>query len=152
MTIPHKRMFPLAVVMALLCSSVSGVPAEFPWDTAPFSAGAADIASAAKQIAESRAPGVIVLLDETRISIDSTNRATETHHTLYRIGTQSPGDWGAVGATWQPWRQQKPAIRARVITSDGREIRLDEKSLSESPLSALGLDTFGDGRLLHAPL
>jgi tetratricopeptide (TPR) repeat protein/transglutaminase-like putative cysteine protease len=152
MTLHQRRLLPLILLMSLTCLSVYGALPEQPWDRAQFSASAADIAAAVRRIPESKEAGVVMLLDETLIAVDSSNRTTETHHFLYRIGTQSPGDWGVLSAVWQPWRQERPSIRARVVTSDGREVQLDEKTVSESPLTALGIDTFGDGRLLRAPL
>jgi len=152
MNIRHLRILPPILFVAFASHSVAGAPAQQVWDGAPFSVRSEDIAAGVRLIPDAREPGVVVLLDESRMDLDSSNRIKETHHVLYRIGTQSPGDWGAVNAIWRPWRQQKPAIRARVITADGREVRLDEKSVSESPLASLGLDTFGDGRILRAPL
>ena len=152
MSIRHLRILPLILLLPFLSHTVAGAPAQQIWDAAPFSVQGEGIAAAVRLIPDAREPGVVVLLDETRIELDSSNRIRQTRHQLYRIGTQSPGNWAVVNAIWQPWRQQKPSIRGRVISPDGREVRLDEKSVSESPLSSLGLDTFGDGRILRAPL
>ena len=126
------RFFYIETFMLLSVMFAAPVFAEQPWDGAPFGAKPSDIATAARQ-QSGKEPGVLVLLDETRIELDSDGRLTSTHREVYRIGTQSPGNWSVVAALWQPWHEQRPAIRARVISSDGRETILDQATISESP-------------------
>jgi tetratricopeptide (TPR) repeat protein/transglutaminase-like putative cysteine protease len=126
--------------------------AQQPWDARTLAGSPQDIVAAARAAAGPVGDDVVVLLDDIQIVMDSAGRAVETAHTVYRIGTSPPEDWAIVGAIWQPWRQQRPSVRARVVTADGREVQLDEKALAELPLPAASPDIFPDGRILRAPL
>jgi tetratricopeptide (TPR) repeat protein/transglutaminase-like putative cysteine protease len=95
---------------------------------------------------------VVVLLDHMQIAMDGAGRTVETTRAVYRIGTSPPGDWAIADVLWQPWRQQRPSVRARVITADGREVQLDQNALAETPLPPTNADIFPDGRVLRAPL
>src|SRR5688572_725777 len=138
-------------LLAALSLPVS-LAAQQPWEGRPFSGRPSDIATAARSLPDAASADVVMLLDETQIVLDASGRSTVTWRAVYRIGTKPPEDWAAVGAVWRPWHQQKPSVRARVITADGREVQLDEKALTESPLASLSADTFTDGRILRAPL
>ena len=128
------------------------VSAQQPWDGPAFSGRPAEIAAAVPDLVSASEPAVIVLLDETQIVLDASDRAVETNRVIYRIGTAPPADWSIIGAVWQPWRQQRPVVRARVITPDGRVVQFDEKALAETPLHVDSPDTFADSRVLRAPL
>jgi hypothetical protein len=54
---------------------------------------------------------------------------------------------------WAPWRQDRPKIRYRIITADGRARFLDEATISENgvPVKAIA-GLFSDLKILTAPL
>ena len=94
----------------------------------------------------------MVLLEEERVVLDSDSRITRSRRLVYRIGTGGPEGWSTVEAAWRPQRQERPVIRARVVTTGGRELRLDETTISEASLGPPGGVTFSDSRVLRAPL
>jgi hypothetical protein len=138
-------------LLAALCFPLLAAGQQ-PFGDRAFSARPNDLIAAARTIAGPTDAEVVVLFDETQIVYDTAGRAVETMHMLYRIGTAPAQDWSVVAALWQPWRQQRPTIRARVITADAREIQLDEKALAETPVPAPEPDIFPDGRILRGPL
>ncbi|HEX7961466.1 MAG TPA: DUF3857 domain-containing protein, partial [Terriglobales bacterium] len=58
----------------------------------------------------------------------------------------------AVRAVWQPWHQNKPTVRARVITPDGEVHQLDNSALVDSPAFEQRPELFDDFRVVGAPL
>lgn len=143
----------------LRCLAALAVPFTFatlaaaqqPWDRGPFSAKPGELAAAARSV-EGPRPDPVILLDETRVVLDAASKGTTTRRVVYRLGSSIPEDLSVVAAMWQPWLQQRPTVRARVIRTDGTEARLDPKTLSESPLRSIGIQTFGDARILQGPL
>ena len=128
------------------------VGAPEPWD-APFVTDAAAVLQRATQISADEDANVLVLLDDYRISIDARGRARETHRKVYRIlKEEAVEDWSVVEESYQPWREQKPSIRARVITKTGSMHVLDAKTIADAPEQQFDASTFSDTRTVRAPL
>jgi len=124
-----------------------------PWEAAPFSAEPKDIAAAASAIKVQRFANVTVLFEERRVVFDSAERTTSTIRTVYRIETKDAlSNWGTAKATWSPWRQKRPQIRARVIAPDGTVAMLDAKVLTESPEHDQRPEIYEDQRSYSGPL
>src|SRR2546430_2557743 len=51
-----------------------------------------------------------------------------------------------------PWHEQRPELKARVITSDGIVHPLDQKTVTEASVHAQSDDIFSDSRVVRAPL
>ena len=95
---------------------------------------------------------VAILLDENTYQIDAQNRVTETLHRIYRIDTQDAvDDWASMSADWYPWYEDRPVIKARVVTPDGVQHDLDPKTLSEGPMGDDSPNVYEDGREYRAP-
>ena len=125
--------------------------AQQPWEGAAFSGKPEAIAAAARTAVGTDATKTVVLLDERNIALDASHRMTLTQRVVYRLGSDMEG-WTTAQVSYRPWRQQKPVLRARVITPEGRELQLDQKAIAESPMRDLGAEVFGDSRLLRGPL
>ncbi len=96
---------------------------------------------------------VDVLLEEWTYEVDAQSRVTETLHRIYRIDTQAGVEnWASVSASWYPWYEDRPAIKARVVTPDGVEHVLDPKALTEGPLDEESANVYEDGRAYRGPL
>ncbi|HKQ61356.1 MAG TPA: DUF3857 domain-containing protein, partial [Candidatus Polarisedimenticolaceae bacterium] len=94
-----------------------------------------------------------VLLEERTFVFDERGAATETRRLIYRIdSSEGVEHWSLTGARYEPWYQARPEIRARVITPDGVEHRLDPATLSEEPASDASPDVHDDARIYQAPL
>jgi hypothetical protein len=103
------------------------------WDVAPFSQPARDLLQAASAVKRERPTDVVVMLDERTFVFDDQHRVTRSQRLIYRVDSpDGVENWAASSASWQPWHQARPTIRARVITTDGREHQIDQKLLTES--------------------
>ena len=56
-----------------------------------------------------------------RYEFDEQHRLTLTTHQIYRIDSdEAVEEYGQIGSEWEPYRQKKPELRARVVTPEGR--------------------------------
>ena len=96
---------------------------------------------------------VVLLLEERTYDIDAQSRVTFTLHRTYRVDTQAGVEgWASVSAEWYPWYEERAVIHARVVTADGVEHVLDEKTLTEGPIDEESPNVYEDGRSLRGPL
>ncbi len=153
-----RRRATLAALTALATALLAGPPllaAGEPWDGPAFAAEPAALLRAASALPES-GESIDVILLETRYSYDEAGRQTYTQRMIYRFGDGSAHEsWSVLEQSWAPWHQEKPVLRARVVTSDGTgamEHRLDPATVTENGESQSSPDMFEDGRVLRAPL
>jgi transglutaminase-like putative cysteine protease/Flp pilus assembly protein TadD len=96
---------------------------------------------------------VLVLDEQAEYVLDADGKVVKTTYLLYKVLTQAGTEgWDAVSHSWEPWHEQKPSIRARVITPDNVVHTLDPSTISDSPAKDEEEKTFGDGREVRAPL
>jgi len=142
----------LLALFALPLFAGEPVFAVEPWSGAPFTGDPKAILAAAEQIPAGE-QSVILLLDESTYSFDDAGRCVSTQRIVYRIAGDSAIDsWGTINAPWAPWYQERPKIRARVITKDATVHELDESAVIEAPAPEESLDIFSDNRIIRAPL
>src|SRR6516165_9179632 len=98
-----------------------------------FSASLAAIPKAfAKLDAGSNA--ATVLLEDDRFDFDAPNRYTYHHRIIFKVWTKNGAqEWSTVQQSWAPWQEERPKVRARVITPDGIAHELDQKTVADSP-------------------
>ncbi len=143
-----------ALLLGLLPASLRG--ADEPWLEKPFSADpSAALKAAEKPLpgeTEENTEGIRVLLDEARYSLDAEGRATVSRRRVVKVLTADAVEGAdTVQATWKPWLEAAPLLRARVIRPNGAVLVLDPKTIDESPASPdPGL--FDDRKLLRAPI
>ena len=148
----HLAVLAAAWLAAALPGKVRAAPAGEPWDGPAFSASPAAMAQAAAGVPEGDG-GVAVLLSEARYEYDAAGLETYTYRLVYRVASASAHEsWSAVEEHWSPWHQERPRLRARVITPDGTEHALDPATVTENAEAAEAPDMFEDGRVLRAPL
>lgn len=150
---PAGRAGRLAV--ALLCGLAAGVPVagEEPWIGRPFAAEAPAVLAAARQVAAPDGADVVVLYRDAVYEFDDAGRVTYRQRLVFRpLNAQGAGGWSKSEIDYAPWHQQRPEVRARVITPDGRERWLDEADVSDVPAPSDAADVVADRRLLTAPL
>jgi tetratricopeptide (TPR) repeat protein len=139
-------------VLAFLVLSLS-LAAE-PWDSAPFTADPEALRKAAEGVTtkDQEEDGVVLILDESRVTFDTQGRATRTERQIYRIVNEvGVEDWSSIDAPWSPWYHERPTVDARVITKDGTVHRLDQKSFGTGDAEDEP-DMFSDTRVLSGPL
>jgi tetratricopeptide (TPR) repeat protein len=129
------------------------VASETTADTPHFSLSPTALADAA---AASHAPqGADVDLLEVQetyeFAADGSDRYTQ--YLLYRILTPAGAQsWKALSIEWAPWRGSKPAMKARVVRTDGTAYMLDQSTIADSPTLNGDAALYSDMRVLHAPL
>lgn len=142
----------LFLLLTLLSSAASPAQAAEPWEGAPFAGDPAAIARAAAKV-EAGKGDVVVLLSDALYSYDEDGRETYIQRLLYRVvSARAHESWSAVEEDWAPWHQERPEIRARVITPDGVAHPFDPANLAENAAARSAPDMFEDGRILRGPL
>ena len=120
---------------------------DFGQDGAALYKAASEAASAKPGVA------IVVLCDSESYVFDATGKSVHTQYSAYKVVTQSGADgWDNVSIDWQPWHEERPSVRARVITPDGIVHMLDPKTVSDAPARDDDQNTYGDGRIERAPL
>ncbi|HWM89208.1 MAG TPA: DUF3857 domain-containing protein [Thermoanaerobaculia bacterium] len=156
---PHSA--PSAVFRCLVATAfligarpcLAAEPWAEPWNGPAFSADPAALALAASALQGGEEGGIDVLLLETVRSFDEAGRETFTQRMVYRFTEANAHEsWSTVEQSWAPWHQERPGLRARVVTPDGVEHRLDPATIAENAESQGSADMFEDGRVLRAPL
>jgi len=146
-----RRLATSAVLLTLLFAP--SAHAEEPWTAPPFSLGVEELLAAAEETEPEAVEALVVLSRHTEYRFDEEGRATYREHSIYRVlDRENLGSWATVLASWAPWHQKTPEVRARVVTSDGLEHELDPSTLSDSPLYEDSPHLFDDRRRLRGPL
>jgi transglutaminase-like putative cysteine protease/tetratricopeptide (TPR) repeat protein len=138
---------------AKAAAAAAASPAAEPWEGEPFSATPAALAAAAAKVPGEEGDDAVVLLADASYRLDETGRETYTQRLVYRVLTTAAQEsWSTFEESWEPWHQERPVVRARVITADGVEHPLDPVTLTESSQTPDDPDMFEDGKVLRAPL
>ena len=145
--------------LVLLACAIAASPAahaqEPSWTLVgpAFSASAEDIQKAAAAVPAEKYMNATVLFERDAYALDMQGRVTYRHSMVYRIETQSGIEgWSETEARWEPWYQNEPEIRARVIGADGKVSPLDPKTVTDGPANENDEDTYTDARVRKAPL
>ena len=156
MSLPSKRFAFNFVVSALLfCTSL--VPAfaaagEKP-DDVHFLPDAAALYQRVSQLTPAAGADVLFVDDEETVVFDSEGRAVHSRYFLYKVLTQrGADDWGDIASSWEPWHEDRPTMRVRVITADGSVHTLDASTITDAPARESSENVFSDRRVLRAPL
>jgi transglutaminase-like putative cysteine protease/tetratricopeptide (TPR) repeat protein len=125
-----------------------------PWlDHPPFEVPPAILLSSAYAHPFPAGAGALVLLHETMTELDEQHRSVNRTRQIYRLLTpDGVRDWSNVSVQYSPWYQERPTVRARVITSDAAVHELDPDTLAESPFGTEVPNVYSDQRLLAGPL
>jgi hypothetical protein len=148
-----RTFWKIILLLAMLMAAAPPAKAAEPWEGAPFAGDPAAILRAAAKIPAVEAEEVLVLLSDATYSYDAAGRETYTERLVYRIGRARVHEsWSTVEEGWAPWHQERPEIRARVITPDGVAHPFDPANLAENARAQGAADMFEDGRVLRGPL
>ena len=120
--------------------------------TAHFSEPPRELFEAATAVAAPEGTNIVILEDDDTFAFDEAGRLTHTGYVVYKILTQKGAEgWDSIAVGWEPWHQQRPDIRVRVITPDYAEHALDPKNINETPAHDGDYKIYSDGKRLHAP-
>jgi len=94
-----------------------------------------------------------VLSEEDSIGYDAKGGYSITTHEVVRVlTTEGVNQWSVLDADWQPWRDFRPRIRARVVRAPGLESVLAQENVVESSAQDGDYNLRSDSRRLSAPL
>ena len=143
-------MFKRAVLLsAVLFLTLSGFTSDSKLDSTPRQL----LDDAAKVQANGAADVTSLLVDRT-YEIDAQSRLTTRIVRRYRVETQDAVEgWSSIAAQYSPWYEERPELKARVITPDGVEHVLDAKALTDAPASDDAQEqVYDDNRVYQGPL
>jgi len=124
-----------------------------PWEGAHFSGDARAFYDAASAVQAPASADVLVLEEDEKYSFDAQGRQVYTHYLVYKVLTQKGAEeWDAVTMHWEPWHDERPIIKARVISKDYEVHPLGDKAITDAPAKDEDNATYGDQRVLRAPL
>ena len=123
------------------------------WNLPRFTAEAKKINELAGSMSVKPGADVVVLDEEDAYVFNADGKSVHTHYLAYKVLTQKGAEgWDAIGVAWEPWHEERPEVRARVITPDNAVHPLDPKTITDTPAREEDEKTYGDGRVLRAPL
>jgi hypothetical protein len=124
-----------------------------PWEAEPFAASPSEIIKAAERLKSPADAHVDGLYQSLSWQFDSDGRCTIRLHQVRRLLSDAAvTQLAVVSAGWSPWYENRPEIKARVITSDGTEHLLESDNIAEAPARSGQANVYTDRRQLQAPL
>ncbi|MCL4523463.1 MAG: DUF3857 domain-containing protein [Acidobacteria bacterium] len=143
-----------AMLLSLaLVSGQTPATSDEPWVNAPLSADPQAVLKAAASVEAKPGEDAVVLFEEYRFEFEADGRKTRTWRMVYRVASEAGAqNWASIQNDWQPWNQDRPEIRARVITRDGAVHNLDPKTLTEAGVGEEDKNVYSDRRMLKGPL
>ncbi len=122
-------------------------------EVAHFPADAAGLYQRSSQVIAPAGTDALILDDEEMLVYDGDGRVVRSQYVLYKVLTQKGAEeWGSESFNWEPWHQEHPTLRARVITPDNAVHLLDEKTITDAPAKEHEDNVFSDRRVVRAPL
>jgi hypothetical protein len=101
------------------------------WDVPRFSAEGRTLYKAASSVTPKAGTDVVVLDEEENYVFDADGKAIRTHYLVYKVLTQKGSEgWDDISLGWEPWHEERPTVRARVITPDSVIHALDPKTVT----------------------
>ena len=123
-----------------------------PWNQPRFSDDVAAVYQAASSVTSTKGSEVVVLFEENTFTFDVDGRCVHTKYSIYKVlSEKGAGGWDNVDVEWEPWHEEKPVLRARVIGADQVSHPLDAKTITDSPASDDNDNEYGDRRVVRAP-
>ena len=126
---------------------------RLPWDGEFFLATPEVVLQGVDELETPSGERDAYLLLDHRTHIDNQHRQRKTSRAVYQIHSREDmQERGSVTAYWTPWIEERPVIRARVITPDGKQHLLDQSTIAESAGNNLQDQMYLDHKVLSAPL
>jgi tetratricopeptide (TPR) repeat protein/transglutaminase-like putative cysteine protease len=155
-SIPIHCLICLLLVLVLISKaggSTDDAGKKFPLNRERFPSPASELLAAANSVPVPDKAKAIVLLDEGSFSFDDDGRCLSRYRMVYRILTEAGlEEWASMAAEWSPWYEERPLLRARVVTPDGVEHILSPENISDSPVKEYSPNVYSDRRVVRAPL
>ncbi|MDA8427380.1 MAG: DUF3857 domain-containing protein [Treponema sp.] len=94
----------------------------------------------------------ILLEDESIVFGAKGSYSVATHEVVRVLTTEGVDQWSVLNAEWQPWRESRPELRARVVRPSGAESTLSAANVVESSAQDGDYNLRSDSKRLSAPL
>jgi len=140
---------------AVLFASLSGFAAEnaSPWPVPRFTGDIKALSAAVSAFTPPSDADSLVLDQEETYVFDAEGRNVHTQYLVYKVLTQRGAEgWADVGYSWEPWHQERPTLRVRVIAPDGTVHALDPSTIADAPAKEDESSIYSDRRVIRAPL
>lgn len=150
-----KRSARVALETLLLCIAFVSALATTGNDkgSTPFSDDTAGLYQRVSQMTPPAGADVLFVENQETLVFDADGQVTHLRYFLYKVLTQKGAEgWADISLSWEPWREERPTLRARVITPDKDVHLLDEKTVTDSPATENQDNVFSDRRVVRAPL
>jgi Flp pilus assembly protein TadD/transglutaminase-like putative cysteine protease len=122
-------------------------------DGSHFSIDAKALYSSASETKPPDGTDVLVLDSEEMFVFDASGRSVHTEYLVYKVLTQRGADgWAEISREWEPWHEDHPSIRARVITPDFTAHDLDQKTITDASPKERDAEMYTDRKVVRAPL
>ncbi|MFZ1937632.1 MAG: DUF3857 domain-containing protein [Terracidiphilus sp.] len=147
----------LPCILVLLFAAIPvATPAQSavdPWTAPHFSVDAKTLYEAASAVAAPEGANITEYADDESYTFDDAGHLVHVGHFIYKVLTQKGAEgWDSLSVGWEPWREDRPIIRARVIAPDFTVHPLDANTITEAPARGGDYKTYSDGKRLRAPL
>jgi hypothetical protein len=138
---------------ALGTAAAAAPPGAVPWEAQPFAGDPGEVLAAGRAATAGATADVVVLLEEGLYTFDEQGRCDYRYRLVYVVRTEAGArGWDSIDGVWAPWHEERPVLRARVVTPEGQAFVLDPKTIGEVPLSDDDPDLLTDRKRLRAPL
>lgn len=142
----------VATVLGFLAPTPSFAETASGWSQPAFKASAKQLWQLADQHKAKPGTNAVVLYEGVHYTFDKRGRTQRVYRRVFKVYDQSAASgWGYVEAGWAPWFQERPTIKARVLTPDGRFHELDPRTLTEMT-AGNAPHVYSDFRTLKGPL
>ena len=124
-----------------------------PWPLPLFTSEPQAVLEAAQKIAPPAEADLFVLDLQGLAQLGPDGRLKSQSRSIVRVVTDAGAkQFSQYGVPWQTWRQEKPTLRLRVITPDGKAHVLDPATITEAGLPNTSGILFTDTKVLSAPV
>jgi tetratricopeptide (TPR) repeat protein/transglutaminase-like putative cysteine protease len=142
-----RHLFAVTVLFCSLAGAQDYSPSQPPFSASP------DALQKAFSKLEAGSNPATVLLEEARYEFDAQGRRTSRERMIFKVWTKAGAEnWAMIERSWAPWLEERPTVRARVITPDGAVHELDPKTIADTGAKDSDQDVLSDRHMLKAPL
>jgi hypothetical protein len=111
--------FPFVVFLINIVSPALAANESHPWEASRFSANPAVFYQAASAIPTPAGEDAVVIWEEQAHVFETDGRSTRTYYIVFKVVTQKGAEsWADISWNWEPWHEERPILKARVITPD----------------------------------
>ena len=147
------RLTSLCIFALFILPRVASAQEPGPCALPRFAEDASALKSAATSAKVKAGSDVVVLCDEDSYVFDGDGKSVRKSYFAYKVLSQRGAEnWDEFSVHWEPWHDQKPTVRVRVISADGTVHALDPKTLKDETATDEEDKVYSDARVLRGPL